>query len=198
MIDFIEYVVSELKSKRLSKENALSLIKQYSHQSTISTSTPVIHPLLHNNTSDFSQQCYTSTFNGEESFLKDHQVNGEKILPGVAYLEMARAAVERALPFRPESSALKLQKNVWAHPIMVSENKNVSIALFANEMEIKNSQIGYEVYTIQNDDSGGEEEIIHFQGQAIFVNNIFPEKMTDFSRQEYGIRNFLTSFILFL
>ena len=30
MIDFIGYVVSELKSKRLSRENALALVNQFS------------------------------------------------------------------------------------------------------------------------------------------------------------------------
>ncbi|MGE7057313.1 beta-ketoacyl synthase N-terminal-like domain-containing protein, partial [Paenibacillus glucanolyticus] len=31
-----------------------------------------IHPLLHRNTSDFSEQRYSSTFSGEEFFLRDH------------------------------------------------------------------------------------------------------------------------------
>ncbi|MCP5005453.1 MAG: type I polyketide synthase, partial [Planctomycetes bacterium] len=47
-----------------------------------------LHPLLHENTSDLSEQRFTSTFTGEEFFLKDHQVKGEKVLPGVCYLEM--------------------------------------------------------------------------------------------------------------
>ena len=57
-------------------------------QATISTR------LLQQNTSDLSEQRYSSTFTGEEFFLTDHVVNGQKVLPGVAYLEMARAAVE--------------------------------------------------------------------------------------------------------
>ena len=38
------------------------------------------------------------SFTGDEFFLSDHVVNGQKILPGVAYLEMAREAVKRPLP----------------------------------------------------------------------------------------------------
>ena len=57
--------------------------------------------------SDLTEQRYSSTFTGEEFFLADHQVeaNGaarKKMLPGVAYLEMARAAVEQAWPEQPE------------------------------------------------------------------------------------------------
>ena len=58
--------------------------------------TSIIHPLLQENTSDLSEQRYSSIFTGEEFFLRDHKVRGESILPGVAYLEMARKAVEEA------------------------------------------------------------------------------------------------------
>src|SRR5204863_2408944 len=68
--------------------------------------TCVIHPLLHSNTSDLSQQSYSAIFTGEEFFLSDHQVRADgrtvqKVLPAVAYLEMARAAIDHALPARP-------------------------------------------------------------------------------------------------
>jgi polyketide synthase PksL len=56
MIDFIEYVVSELKSKRLSKNNALALIQQFTLHSSAVGKAAVIHPLLHNNTSDTTLQ----------------------------------------------------------------------------------------------------------------------------------------------
>ena len=62
----------------------------------------VLHPLLHSNTSDLREQRYSARFTGEEFFLRDHRVvlsggAGERVLPGVAYLEMARAAVERVM-----------------------------------------------------------------------------------------------------
>ncbi|MBL3615992.1 polyketide synthase dehydratase domain-containing protein, partial [Bacillus sp. RHFS18] len=56
----------------------------------------VIHPLLHENTSDLWELKFTSVFTGREFFFSDHTVNGEKVLPGAAVIEMARAAVERA------------------------------------------------------------------------------------------------------
>ena len=63
------------------------------------------------------------------------------MLPGVAYLEMARAAVEQALPTKKESSIIELHNTVWAQPIVVNENKEVAIALGEND----NNQIGFEI-----------------------------------------------------
>ncbi len=51
-----------------------------------------IHPLLHQNTSDFSEQKFSSVFTGDEFFLRDHVVRGKPVLY-VAYLEMAYAAI---------------------------------------------------------------------------------------------------------
>ena len=43
-----------------------------------------------------SEQRYSSIFTGEEFFLKRPCNKREEVLPGAAYLEMARAAVEEA------------------------------------------------------------------------------------------------------
>jgi len=51
-----------------------------------------LHPLLHSNESDLTIQKYTSVYTGG-TFLADHKVREEMVLPGVAYLELAREAV---------------------------------------------------------------------------------------------------------
>src|SRR5205085_12510113 len=66
-----------------------------------SVTTAALHPLLHHNTSDLSEQRYSSVFTGDEFFLVEHHLRSDhgtaqKALPGVACLEMARAAIERA------------------------------------------------------------------------------------------------------
>src|SRR5260370_28694640 len=114
MMDFIEYVVAELKSKRLSKTDASVLVRQFSLRSPLSAESAILHPLLHRNTSDLSEQRYSSIFTGEEFFLVDHQVKvdghaSQRVLPGVAYLEMARAAIEHAVPVHPESTVLTMR-----------------------------------------------------------------------------------------
>ncbi|MGC2744067.1 MAG: polyketide synthase dehydratase domain-containing protein, partial [Candidatus Angelobacter sp.] len=162
MIDFFEYVVAELKSKRLSKTNAVELVRQFSGRSSNSPAASIIHPLLHLNTSDLSEQRYTSTFTGEEFFLADHQVklregSGQKVLPGAAYLEMARAATEQALSGRGSPAVLDLQGVVWAQPAIVSGKKELNIALW----EIENQQIEYEVYSWNAD-----QKMVHCHGRV--------------------------------
>ena len=163
MIDFIEYVVAELKSKRLSRTNAAALVREFARRAPAPAADAAIHPLLHRNTSDLAEQRYSSRFTGEEFFLADHQVKAGgqpslKVLPGVAYLEMARAAIEQATPERPEPARIELRNVVWAQPIVIAGAREVNIALLADE----NEQVDFEVYS---DDSG--EEVVHCQGRAM-------------------------------
>ena len=57
---------------------------------------PQLHPLVHRNVSTLTQTKFESFFDGQEFFFEDHQIRGDKILPGVAYLEMAAAATRDA------------------------------------------------------------------------------------------------------
>ncbi|MCP5005747.1 MAG: SDR family NAD(P)-dependent oxidoreductase, partial [Planctomycetes bacterium] len=129
---------------------------------TQGASVSAIHPLIQKNTSDFKEQRFTSTFTGKEFFLNDHQVKGEKVLPGVAYLEMARAAVEKASGELEEGTTIHLKNVVWAQPIFVNEAaRKVHIGLFGEE----SGQIQYEVYTETDNE---EEPVVHSQGVAEF------------------------------
>ena len=181
MIDFIEYVVAELKSKRLSKADAAALVKQFSHRSSSSTVASALHPLLHNNTSDLNEQRYSSVFTGEEFFLADHRVrvdgcSAQRVLPGVACLEMARAAIEQASPELPGSASLELRSTVWVRPIVISGSRQVSVALLMTE----NDEIDYEIYS-----EDGDHEVVHCQGRAIWTHQAPPARLdlTQLKRQ---------------
>ncbi|HEX8619089.1 MAG TPA: polyketide synthase dehydratase domain-containing protein, partial [Thermoanaerobaculia bacterium] len=87
------------------------------------------------------------------------------MLPGVGYLEMARAAIANALPDQPAASVLELHNTVWAQPIVVQERKEVGIALVATEGDA----VDYEIYS---DD--GAHEVVHCQGRAIFSQAPLP------------------------
>ena len=133
----------------------------------------VLHPLLQRNTSDLSEQRYSTTFTGEEFFLRDHRVRREdgreeKILPGVAYLEMARAAIEQAMPGRGEGRSLELQHVVWAQAMVVVGKREVSIALWAKQ----EGEIDYEIYSGE-----GEQEIVHCQGGAVWSGEAVPGRL---------------------
>ena len=49
-------------------------------------------------------QRFSSVFTGEEFFLADHVVKGQRVLPEVAYLELARAAVVQTLELAPSQA----------------------------------------------------------------------------------------------
>ncbi len=171
MIDLIEYIVAEFQSKRLAMADAAALLCQL-RRSSNGAKESVIHPLLHRNVSILSEQRYSSTFRGDEFFLVDHQVKptrgaSQKVLPGMAYLEMARAALVQSVPPGPEPTVLELQNVVWAQPLVLAQfpaesekrTRQVSIALGADD----NGEIDYE---ISSEDA--EEEIVHCQGHAVW------------------------------
>src|SRR5258706_5393288 len=81
---------------------------------------------------------------------------------------MARAAIDRALPARPGETSLKLHDTVWAQPVVVSENKEVSIALVPGE----DGEIDFEIYS-----QVGDEEIVHCQGRASWSREPAPARL---------------------
>lgn len=121
-----------------------------------------LHPLVHVNTSDLSQQGYSTVLAGDEFFLVDHRVDGQKMLPAVAYLEMARAAIKDAMPLEQTVSGLELRHVAWAQPIVVTEHKRITIAVFAESAE----QVNFEIYS--QDGEGGE--VMHCQGQGVLCS----------------------------
>ncbi|PCI22108.1 MAG: hypothetical protein COB67_13620, partial [SAR324 cluster bacterium] len=135
-----------------------------------------LHPLVHENSSNITGLHFRSSFSGQEVFLADHVIKEQKVLPGVAYLEMARAAVE--MINEPQGinknnkvhSMIRMKNIIWTQPIVVMDRpKEVHIALFVEE----NNQIKYEIFT---ESEGLEKErTVHSQGTVIFS---IPSKIT--------------------
>jgi hypothetical protein len=104
------------------------------------------------NISDFFEQRFSSTFDGEEFFLVDHVISGQRIMPGVAYLEMARAAIAQAMRSteQAERPILRLRDIMWIRPLIVGEHPvTVHIVLEAQEsgvisLLIKHAALGEE------------------------------------------------------
>ena len=89
-------------------------------------------------------------------------VQGQKVLPGVAYLEMVRAAVEQATGTKNgDQTQVSLKNVVWAQPIMVNgQSTQVHIGLLPED----DGTIGYEVYQESEDDQA--EPVVFSQGYA--------------------------------
>jgi acyl transferase domain-containing protein/non-ribosomal peptide synthetase component F/SAM-dependent methyltransferase len=122
-----------------------------------------LHPLVHRNTSDLAEQRFSSTFTGREFFLSDHRVKGHKIMPGAAWLEMARAALAEATRTLPEGTAgIRLQNIVWLRPLAVGEGPvQVHIGLYPEE----NGAIAFKIYSMTAADP--REPLIYVQGRAV-------------------------------
>lgn len=133
-----------------------------------------IHPLLHQNTSDLAEVKYSTTFNGHEFFLQNHIVMGQPVLPGVTYLEMARAAVDSAgNAVKNGRSAVQLNNVVWSTPVIVKDQPvKVHTAIYRED----NGTIGYEIYS--HSQEGGD--IVHCTGNACFIPG------TDIPRMDIG------------
>ncbi|UAW64836.1 SDR family NAD(P)-dependent oxidoreductase [Mycoavidus sp. HKI] len=118
-----------------------------------------LHPLLHRNTSDLSQQRFSTTLTGKEFFLHDHVVQGQRIVPGAAQLEWARAAV--ALASHGEvGQTVMLQEVMWLRPLVVAQPREVHIGLESQE----DGRIGFEIYS-----DSGDEAVVYSRGWAQWV-----------------------------
>ena len=132
----------------------------------------VLHPLVHRNTSDVQGLRYTTALSGNEFFLADHVVQGRKVLPGVAHLEMARHAASlvlgRGLHVDSHSPMVELRDVVFARPLVVGEHgAQVHIAL------LPQADIAREVaFEIHSEQAG--QFVLHSQGRAVLVEQPVP------------------------
>ncbi len=123
------------------------------------TAPSVLHPLVHANVSDVSGLIFTSTFDGEEFFLRDHMVLEHRVLPGVAYVEMVRAAAALALS-SDRTRTLEFKDHAWIKPVVVDDTFAVMVLLHDNgEDEDGGRWLEYEILS-----NGGGGETPHARG----------------------------------
>ena len=125
-----------------------------------------LHPLCQENTSSLKEQRFTSVFTGSEFFLNAHRVNGRKILPGVAYLEMVRAALQHSAGGDSgfEDSMIQIKNVVWSAPLAIDETL---IAVHTILSPDEQGKINYIVYGSEK--SGSQNNVIYGQGQIAAV-----------------------------
>lgn len=114
---------------------------------------------------------FRSSFSGGEFFLKDHVVKNERTLPGAAYLEMVRAAVEHAAETKEEGT-VRLKHVVWIRPFTAADE---SAELYLRLYDEENGEMGFTVYS--ESASSEEEPVLYAQGSAAFVRAGEPAKI---------------------
>ncbi|MDT3429208.1 acyl transferase domain-containing protein, partial [Paenibacillus forsythiae] len=122
-----------------------------------------LHPLVHLNTSNLSELRFSTTFTGDEFYLVDHQVKGERVLPGVAYLEMARMAAELASKGKmPSDSGIRLTNVVWLQPIVAGKRP---VLVHIGLVPGPDDTIAYEIYS--EIPGNAAQAIVHGQGTVV-------------------------------
>ncbi|UJF34762.1 SDR family NAD(P)-dependent oxidoreductase [Paenibacillus hexagrammi] len=166
MDSFLTYILSEVKNGRLLKSEALLLLRQLNSRIANDEKSHVSHPFLHQNTSDLTEQRFSTTWTGQEFFLTDHVIQGQKVLPGVACLEMARVAVAEATRAK-DGAAIILKNVVWTQPIVAGEQPlRVHIRLYPEG----SGEIGYEIY--RDDEANPAESVVYSQGSALLSSDM--------------------------
>jgi acyl transferase domain-containing protein/non-ribosomal peptide synthetase component F/SAM-dependent methyltransferase len=162
-----KYIFEEVKSGRLSVDKASGLLVHIDNASAADPLAQPMHPLLHRNTSDLQGQRYSSVFSGEEFFLLGHQVQGRRVLPGSAHLEMARAALMDATG----ASAVCLEAVEFVRPLVVgAEGMRVDIGVSEEE----GGATGFEIYGRV---AGQEEELVYSRGRGRVVEGVACEQL---------------------
>jgi polyketide synthase PksN len=109
--------------------------------------------MIHSSTTqDYPIGEFTSVFTGNEAFLADHIIQDKKILPGMAYLEISRAAVAASIKLK-EQQIIVLTDSVFIQPLIVEDKCSVTVKIYPGSK----GEFGIEVMT----DAG-----IHFQSKA--------------------------------
>ncbi|WP_052700200.1 beta-ketoacyl synthase N-terminal-like domain-containing protein [Methylocucumis oryzae] len=116
-----------------------------------------LHELLHENVSTLKRHSYKTVLTGQETFLRDHRINGQAVLPGVVYPQMALTALNLALADQAISQGIVQFSNItWLSPYIATSSQE---PLFTEIQNIISGGFGYSI------SSKTSEPIIHSQGR---------------------------------
>ncbi|PEM82483.1 hypothetical protein CN558_30060, partial [Bacillus wiedmannii] len=101
----------------------------------------------------------------EDLIVKDHQLMGQPVLPGVGYLEIARAAISKI----KRNSEWKLGNMVWLEPMILKTEKR-KFYIIAKE---EDNRLQYEICSQE-----GGESVTHFKGEA-YKDSLFKQESED-------------------
>jgi acyl transferase domain-containing protein len=90
------------------------------------TVVPSPHPLLGKSMSTQEGARFTTSLSGEEFFVRDHVIQGNRLLPGAVSLEMARAGAALVLG---AAGVRGVRQVSWTRPVVVSGPREISLHL---------------------------------------------------------------------
>ncbi|MEJ8302799.1 SDR family NAD(P)-dependent oxidoreductase, partial [Saccharibacillus sacchari] len=114
-----------------------------------------LHPMLERNISTLEETLFSTTLRLDDFYIRDHVIKGQMMLPGVAYLEMARSAGEIA----SGKKVFSLRNVVWASPILLTQPE-VHVRIKLEKNTIQNEIIEFQIL--------GENNKVHANGKLVF------------------------------
>lgn len=110
--------------------------------------TNVIHPLIHQNSSNLQEQKYTSTFNRAEPFLIKHVLTEENQIAEFALLEMARVAIDRSAGvLKEDTTGLSLKNLEWESPLIIEKPDT---QVFTCVYQDSKGKLGFEIFGLKD------------------------------------------------
>ncbi|MGZ8219747.1 beta-ketoacyl synthase N-terminal-like domain-containing protein, partial [Methylomagnum sp.] len=127
------------------------------------------HPLLDRDQSTPTETAFGKTYTGREFYLRNHVLAGHKVLPGVVSLEMARAAIQRAVP---GGQGFVLHDVAWMRPFLVADRPQDAALRLTRENE------GQWRFEVLGDTGGPGTVTAHVRGKVrLGGDGSVPEKL---------------------
>ena len=148
------------------------------------------HPLLQKNISDFHQHAFSTRFRAKDRLLAEHLVKGDQVLPGVVYLEMARAAIKdlaKNLGF--QLGLVCIRDVLWMQPLIVNDaHQDVQIWVEPEKFDEDACRVSFQIISypekkeqsdseqkhdeLEQGDCGRDEALtVHAQGTALLSDD---------------------------
>lgn len=119
-----------------------------------------IHPLITSNQSTLKNTKFQLLLTGNESVINDHYIQGQKVFPGAAYIEMVRAAATIA----GEKRVCGIKNITWLSQI---KPQHYPIDVFI-DLYRKNDEVEFDVCTIGEEN----EKTIHAIGKVMYEADV--------------------------
>ncbi|WP_342422455.1 SDR family NAD(P)-dependent oxidoreductase [Paenibacillus sp. FSL E2-0178] len=120
--------------------------------SSAETAATVLHPMVDSNVSTMEEEKFRTVLRLDQFFVKDHVVGGKVLLPGVAYLEMVRAAA--ALAGITPVTGLKDVR--WIKAVELEEDRKV---IYTSFRLVESGELEYRVFS-----EAGDQRVMHSSG----------------------------------
>ncbi|MEN7551963.1 SDR family NAD(P)-dependent oxidoreductase, partial [Rapidithrix thailandica] len=135
---------------------------------------PKLTPLLDQNNSVLGKHSYRKHLTEVDTYMKDHVINGQMVLPGVVYLEMARMAAELACP---GEKVLEMAHVTWVKTLSLDKHTSREID---TELRLEKNKLTWKI----------SEDMVFAQGELKTGQYLYagPNVAVDVDREKRALQ----------